>query len=82
MLEPTRLLLVDDHAVVRKGLSAFFEREPGIEAAGEAEMVLLSREGSGVTIAADGDATVLVLTGAPIDEPIAGYGPFVMNSRS
>ncbi len=50
------------------------------KAAGEAEMVLLSREGSGVTIAADGDATVLVLTGAPIDEPIAGYGPFVMNS--
>ena len=32
------------------------------------------------TIHADGDATVLVLTGEPIDEPIVGYGPFVMNS--
>lgn len=54
----------------------------GSQAAGEAEMVLLSRDGSGMTIDADGDTTVLVLTGEPIDEPIAGYGPFVMNSET
>jgi hypothetical protein len=54
----------------------------GNQAAGEAEMVLLSREGEGTTIAADGDATVLVLTGEPIDEPVVGYGPFVMNSEA
>lgn len=54
----------------------------GSQQAGEAEMVLLSREGQGVTIDADGDATVLVLTGEPIDEPIAGYGPFVMNTET
>lgn len=54
----------------------------GSQAAGEAEMVLLSREGGGATIDADGDATVLVLTGEPIDEPIAGYGPFVMNTET
>ena len=53
----------------------------GSQAAGEAEMVLLSRDGEGITIDADGDATVLVLTGEPIDEPIVGYGPFVMNSE-
>ncbi len=34
---PIRVLLVDDHAVVRKGLSALFDREPGIVVAGEAE---------------------------------------------
>ena len=50
--------------------------------AGEAEMVLLSRDGSSVTVEADGDAIILVLSGEPIDEPIAGYGPFVMNSEA
>lgn len=54
----------------------------GTQAAGEAEMVLLDRDGAGVTIDADGDAVVLVLTGEPIDEPIVGYGPFVMNSEA
>jgi NarL family two-component system response regulator LiaR len=41
MSEPTeqtiRVLLVDDHAVVRKGLRALLDREPGIEVAGEAD---------------------------------------------
>ncbi len=32
-----RVLLVDDHAVVRKGLCALLERERGIEVVGEAE---------------------------------------------
>jgi NarL family two-component system response regulator LiaR len=34
--EQIRVLLVDDHAVVRKGLRALFELEPGIEVVGEA----------------------------------------------
>ena len=54
----------------------------GAQQASEAEMLLLSREGAGTTLVADGDATVLVLSGEPIDEPIAGYGPFVMNSEA
>jgi DNA-binding NarL/FixJ family response regulator len=32
-----RVLLVDDHAVVRKGMKALLDREPGIEVVGEAE---------------------------------------------
>lgn len=54
----------------------------GSEPAGEAEMILLSREGGDVAIHADGEATLLVLTGEPIDEPIFGHGPFVMNTES
>lgn len=50
--------------------------------AGEAEAVLLGREGTEVAIHADGDAKLLILTGDPIDEPIVGYGPFVMNSEA
>jgi len=34
---PIRVLLVDDHAVVRKGMRALLEREPGIDVVGEAD---------------------------------------------
>lgn len=54
----------------------------GTQGAGEAKMILLSRDGREVSVHADGDAKLLVLTGQPIDEPIVGYGPFVMNSEA
>ncbi len=37
MAEPIRLLIVDDHAVVRKGLAMVLRLEPGLEIVGEAE---------------------------------------------
>ncbi len=36
MSDPVRVLLVDDHAVVREGLRNFLELQDGIEVAGEA----------------------------------------------
>ena len=47
----------------------------------DAELVLLERAGSEVRLAAGTDTTILVLSGVPIPEPVAGYGPFVMNTR-
>jgi len=51
------------------------------EQIGDAALVLLDRAGAEVALQSDGEATLLVLTGAPIDEPIVGHGPFVMNSQ-
>lgn len=45
------------------------------------QMAVLSNEGADVQIRADRPSKILLLTGAPIDEPIVGYGPFVMNSE-
>ena len=44
------------------------------------KMVLFYNDGDKFTVKADDNAIVLVLSGEPIDEPIASYGPFVMNT--
>lgn len=50
---------------------------------GASEVALFDRSGGSVTVRTmGGEATVLVLTGEPINEPIAGHGPFVMNSEA
>ncbi|VFR79022.1 Pirin [plant metagenome] len=54
----------------------------GNAVAREGQLVHLDRDGSGVEIEANNDAVVLWLSGEPIDEPVVGYGPFVMNSEA
>lgn len=53
----------------------------GSQTVGEGEMVLFDREGEGVTLSANSDASLLVLTGEPINEPVVWHGPFVMNTE-
>ncbi len=52
------------------------------ERAAETDLVLLTREGERIQAAARHDARILVLNGAAIDEPVAAYGPFVMNNKT
>ena len=55
-------------------------RVNGCETIGVAEAGLFDRAGEHICIDNAHDATALLLCGEPIDEPIAGSGPFVMNN--
>lgn len=52
----------------------------GTAPAGRAQLVMLSKDGEGLSIEAQDDAVLLVLSGEPLNEPVVGHGPFVMNT--
>ena len=51
------------------------------ETAHGGELVLLDAAGEGVVVEANNESKVLVLAGEPINEPVVGHGPFVMNTE-
>jgi redox-sensitive bicupin YhaK (pirin superfamily) len=48
----------------------------------EAQLARLDKAGERITIEARSDAMLLVLSGEAIPEPVARYGPFVMNTQA
>jgi len=53
----------------------------GEEIARQGQLALFERDGTQLSLEPSDDARVLLLSGEPIDEPIVGHGPFVMNTE-
>ena len=52
----------------------------GSKPVSEGEFILFKNDGDEVVVESVAESIVLFLSGAPIDEPLVHYGPFVMNS--
>lgn len=79
--KPVRLPVVEGRSTALIVLRGTVQVNGG-QAVGEAQMVLFDRAGDELLLEAETQALVLLLSGEPIDEPIVGYGPFVMNSQA
>jgi redox-sensitive bicupin YhaK (pirin superfamily) len=75
----TELAIPDGHTALLFVLSGAVQANGG-ESVDGTQLAAFSREGESVALRATQSSKILVMSGQPIAESIAGYGPFVMNS--
>ncbi len=64
--------------VVLKGEVTLNGEKPALEG----QLVVFDQQGEEIHLQAQADSSVLLLAGEPLNEPIIGYGPFVMNNKA
>ena len=79
--EAVELPVPDGHTTTLILLSGELELR-STERAGEGDLAIFERSGEAIQFKAMTDSKFVLLSGEPINEPIFGQGPFVMNSRS
>jgi len=73
--------LPNGHTSVFLVLSGQVSVHDGTDVA-EGNLAIFARAGDHITIKAEADAKVLIMDGEPLDEPVVGRGPFVMNTHA
>ncbi|MGD9670883.1 MAG: pirin family protein [Hyphomicrobiaceae bacterium] len=74
-----KLVLPEGHSLAVVVLAGTVEVN-GTEIVRSGQLVVLARDGGEITLEANNEAKLLILSGEPIDEPVVAHGPFVMNT--
>ena len=82
---PTGFEVTEGHTatfLVLEGLVKLGSDPVGEAEIGEAELAVLEREGTRFVLEALTPAKLLLMMGEPLNEPVVGHGPFVMNTEA